>query len=191
MKRLLAALVLLLLAAAAFYFLRPEGGGRPSAVALPAKAFGGLEWGVSADAVTQTLGAALTPPSRSRTLYTPPPGIDPLRYKTLEHASVPYAGREAAVDYVFLDDKLFAYYVFVSDTNEEALDVAMRAQLAREFGSGFSELTDDGPLKLIWQNPKTIVNYWLFQDVISLRPKSTAAYGVVYRPVEESVGATN
>ena len=145
-------------------------------------------WGMSRAAVEQANGVSLRPFSDISRFYTPPPRIKDLsRFQWFQQDGVPFLNRRARVGYLFFDGRFFAYHVFVSDKDPDRLDEEMRAYLEREFGPEHSRSEEEAPLKEIWQSKRLIVNYWLFQEELSLAPKFTAGFGVVFRPLEDEI----
>lgn len=152
------------------------------------KAFLDAEWGASAAEVERADKVKLGVSTSPKKFYTVKAGIDPTRYKSLEVQQADFLSRPATVTYIFFDNRLFSYTVFIQDTDAETLDRQMREYLIRRFGEGYSELEDDSPLKMIWHGRELIVNYWLMETV-SLRPKASAGFGVVDNATEAMIKA--
>ncbi|GEM_PF-6710429 len=189
-RKLLALLLFLTALMAAFYIYNQQPvrlQTSPVPPPPPPKAYLNAEWGMSGAQIEIANQTTLQDLSVARKLYTPKEGIDAARYRALEQPGARLLDRDAMVYYAFFDDRLFAYYVFVSDTDGDSLDDQMRAFLASAFGPGYSDVEDEGSLRMIWHNPEIIVNYWLYEESYSLRPKFSAAYGVVYRPMEDAI----
>jgi hypothetical protein len=140
------------------------------------KAFLNSEWGMSPNELAAVHGAALTEKTGGRHLYQAEAGTD-ARYKTLE-ASGKFLGREAVTNFTFFDDKLVSYHVFVSDSDEHALDEDMKRYLMRAFGAGSEEEDQGTPLKMVWQTKEKIVNYWLYEEPNALSRPYRAGFGV-------------
>ncbi len=178
--------VLLLIAAATLLYLATKPFHRP---ASSKTAFLNAKWGMSKTQVETANAVTLGPPASKRQLFTPSDRVDASRYQSYEQ-TVPalFLGRQATVCYVFFDDRLFTYDVFVKDAEGEALDSEMRHYLTDRFGSDLSEVNDQDPLRLVWQEKYRIVNYWFYQEAFSLSQKYTAGFGVVYRPINDAIG---
>ena len=114
-------------------------------------------------------------------------GPESSRYTSYESNDSSFLGRQAKVRYLFLDDRLFAFHLFIQDADAEKLQADMEAYLDRQFGKQYLEGGDtSASLKRIWNLKDQIVNYWFFQESLSLSQKFSAGFGVVYRPIEES-----
>jgi len=191
-KAVIAALILILaVAIAAVIIYKPK----TTTVTPPAaperlikKAFLNAEWGMSAVEVEKANGIPLIAAPPGPRLFTPKETVtDTERYQTLQAENV-FLSRPARINYLFIDDKLFTYHLFVNDADFHRLDGDMRAALIRDHGEGYSEIRDEGSsLKLVWHNSDTIVNYWIYEEAYRLRPLFTAVIGVVYRPIEEGI----
>lgn len=182
---LIGAVIFLSLIALATFTRQPEKVLTPKGES----AFLNARWGMSQLEVEQSNGRRLHPMVSSRKFYTVKEGIkNKTRYKAMqEESGRRIFGRESEISYIFFDDKLFSYHVFVRDREPLNLDQDMRNYLMGRFGHRFISETDDKPLKMIW-NQKTInVNYWLYEDDLSLSDSYVAGYGVVYRPIEEAI----
>ena len=120
----------------------------------------------------------LLPVDGSKRFYSDA-GADTIeRYRSYDDRTARFLGWGATVTYTFRDDRLFAYHVFVTDSDGERLDREFRAYLKRIFGEGAGEPNDGAALKLIWHFKERIVNYWFIEDELSLRSKFTAGFGV-------------
>ena len=150
-------------------------------------AFINARWGMSQSQVELSNGRKLIKSLSPRKFYSVKKGIlNPSRYQAMqEESGRHFLGRDAEITYVFFDDRLFAYYVFVSDRDPESLDQDMRRFLTGRFSQNFIVSEDDQPLKMIWSHKDIIVNYWFFKVELNLSSKTTASYGVIYRPIEE------
>ena len=140
------------------------------------RAFLNASWGMSHEQVEAANRLALQPASLSKRFHEAPPAEEK-RYQTWQ-AQDRFLDRPAVIYYTFLDGRLLAYHVFVSDADLEKLDADMRGYLTRTFGGDFSEIEEESSLKLVWQSKRRIVNYWLMEEELSLRPKYTAIFGV-------------
>lgn len=149
--------------------------------AVKRPAFMNAQWGMSPDEIVSANRTALEPATGNRRFFQAEPG-DEVRYQTLQAAGHKFLGREAVVYYTFLDGRLHACHVFVSDGSEDLLDADMRRYLIRQWGSQFSEIHDESPLKLIWQFKDLSVNYWIYRDEMSLVHSWKAGVGVSYKP---------
>lgn len=159
-----------------------------SAPAVSNKAFLNSQWGMSSAEVEIANATKLEPSQSQKKFFTPKEEIkDPSRYKTLEQSGFQFLGRDATATYVFFDDKLFTYHVFIQDRDEHALDDAVRSYLVQTFGQGYAVVEDESTLKLIWQSREWIVNYWFYQEALTLQEKYTAAYGVVNSTLESAI----
>ncbi len=151
-----------------------------------AVAFVNAQWGMSSDDVATANHASFSVPNTAKRFFSPKPGEEG-RYTTLQASGQLFLGREADVFYTFKDHKLCMYHVFVSDSDEERLDKDMRNYLIRRWGGQGSAPQEDGSnLKLLWQFKDEIINYWLYQDELSLAGNFKAGVGVIYRPLTES-----
>lgn len=179
--------IALVILAAAFWFWRLSPPASKPTVATAAKAFQNAEWGSSPAEVERANGVTLNISASPKRYYTVKSGVDAARYQSLESPEVDFLGRKARVTYVFFDNRLFSYAVFVEDEDAEALDAEMRDYLVHAFGEGYTSMEEDGaPLRLIWHSRATIVNYWL-TETFSLRPKASAGFGVVDNALEATI----
>ena len=177
--RFLLFLVLILSVAAAVYSASYRSKyPRTSSVALPESAFLNAAWGMTPSQVEQANGSALERAPSSERFYQAPDS-DRFRYGSYQRQGIRYLGREATITYTFRDDRLFAYHVFVSDTDGGALDADVRRYLTRVYGPDASPEEDEqSALKLIWHFRERIVNYWFMKDELSMSPRYTAVIGV-------------
>jgi len=158
---------------------------RPSVQALSAKpdesghpAFLGARWGSTPAQVRAKIGRDFVTP---RTDLVFSRIIDPLKNAdttVFELPSAPYAGREAAVWFVFIGDRLGAYYIFLEDADPAALDTDARVAVEAEFGDATTAVEDKTPLKAVWSQGPIDVNYWILRDEFRLTPRFRAAVGV-------------
>lgn len=134
-------------------------------------------WGMTLAQVEQANGTTLKPGPSSERFYRAEDS-DRSQYLSYQQEGVRYLGRDAAVVYTFRDGHLFAYHVLVSDPVGDVLDADVRRHLTRVFGADSSTQEGQDTLKLIWHFKDLLVNYWLMEDDLSLRPKYTAVIGV-------------
>jgi hypothetical protein len=159
---------------------------RPTAPAAPPpRAFLNAVWGMGPEEIARVNQTPLEPPVSGRRFYVPPAGSE-ARYRTLETRQHKFFGRPSIVSYTFVDDKLFAYHVFVSDEEEETLDKNMREYLADKFGPSGTAVEDGTRLKMVWQKGDVTVNYWFYEEEMGLTGRYKAVLGVLYRPLERS-----
>jgi hypothetical protein len=175
-------LALLLSATAALFSIRAVGssvsaGASPTGLPL---AFQNASWGMSPQEVEHANRAVLAPAVESQRFFRKADD-DPSHYLFYEQRDLKFLGRAANITYTFRNNHLFTYHVFVSDTDADRLDEDVRRYLTRLLGTKFSEPEDETALKLVWQFKNRIVNYWLVEEDISLRPKYTAVVGVTVR----------
>ncbi len=116
--------------------------------------------------------------------YTPRPGIEDSRYQTWRSEGQRFLGRTAVIHYTFLDDRLFAFHVFITDSDGQKLDSDMRRYLVARFGTQFSREEEDPALKLLWQSKERTVNYWFYERESSLLGRFKAGYGALYHSFE-------
>ena len=183
--------LLVLLGAVALLMLHPFKGAPilPFVQSPPRKAFMNTDWGMSRQEVEAALQSSLEPIQSSRQFYTPKEGIqDKTRYQALQQSNVSFLGRLANVIYVFFDNRLYSYHVFVKDRDMEKLDKEMKAYLVKEFGTGYLFVHEEEPLSMLWHGKFLIVNYWLLNDDMGLSPKYEAGFGVVNVLLEEKIG---
>lgn len=195
-RTIIAAALFLTLGSAALIFGRmpkpltgPEAGLKaPAEAPAPTSAFLNAAWGMSKAEVEAADQAVLLAPEAKAKFFTPRPSVDSARYRIYERRDVEFLGRAATVTYVFFDDKLFTYHVFVKDPDGEVLNDEMTAYLADRFGAGASEVSGKEPLRSVWQDKYLIVNYWFFHEPLTLSQKYSAGFGVVYRPIHDNIG---
>ena len=174
---------LILSAAAAWFSIRSLGRSQYPVVGPDKvqKAFRNSVWGMPLSEVERANGSVLVPADKNQHFF-PQEDTDPSLYRSYEQHGLTFMGREAMVAYTFRDGRLFAYHVFVTDTDREGLDADMRRYLTRAFGPDFSEIDEEGStLKLIWQSKDRIINYWFVEDERMLRPRYKAVFGVTTR----------
>jgi hypothetical protein len=152
-------------------------------------AFLSAQWGMTPSEVAVANHAALEPVNTYRRFYTPHQDTDKARYQALEQNGLTFLEREASAIYTFFDGKLIGYHLFVVDRDPVALDRDLRVYLASHHGTETSAVSDETPLKLIWDHPDLIVNYWFYKDTVSVSQKYTAGFGVVNRKLKQSLGA--
>ena len=145
------------------------------------KAFLNALWGMSRAEVETANGRPLQKPSSRQRFYDPPKGTED-RYEIWQVEGQNVLGRPAILFYSFLDGKLFAYHVFMTDADGEALDKTIRSYLVKKFGTNFSE--EEGTLKMLWQSKDIWVNYWFYELDLSLTTRYKAGFGVLYRQLE-------
>lgn len=144
------------------------------------RAFLNAAWGMSPAQVKEASHSILAPSASSDRFYRPAPGTEN-RTQTLEAHGQKFLGREAVVSYTFLDDRLFSYHVFTSDSDADRLDADMRRYLVRIFGTKYSPVEDDSSLKMVWQFKDKLVNYWFYEEDLALAAKFKAGFGVEYK----------
>ncbi len=150
-------------------------------------AFLNAHWGMNRRQVERANQKRLHPVASQRKFYNVKPGVkERSRYQALEESSSRQVlGYDATITYLFFDGKLFAYYVFIQD-RDTVLDQDMRKYLIDQFGGNYATSEEAQSPKMVWSRKDVFVNYWFFQDELSLSGKYTAGYGVVYRPLEEA-----
>jgi hypothetical protein len=163
----------------------------PSHPEIPSNttAFLSAEWGMTPAEVAAANHTVLEPVNTYRRFYTPHQDTDKARYKALEQNGLTFLEREASAIYTFFDGKLIGYHLFLVDRDPVALDRDLRVYLASRHGVETSAVSDETPLKLIWDHPDLIVNYWFYKDTVSVSQKYTAGFGVVNRKLKQSLGA--
>ena len=149
---------------------------RPSEPPPKPKAFLRAEWGMAPDQVAAANGVVLSKPTSRKRFYQPESGTES-RYQTLE-APGRLLGRASTVSYTFLDGALVSYHVFTADSDDEALDAAMRGYLSKTFGPNFEEIRGEPALKMVWQFKDTVVNYWFYEEPNALSQPYRAGFGV-------------
>jgi hypothetical protein len=145
------------------------------------------EWGMSKAQVEASNRVQLQPSASGNRFYRAAPGTEK-RYQTWETPDQAFLGRRGIASYTFFDDKLLAYHIFTSGNDAEDLDEDMRRYLIRVFGKNYSPIEDGTTLKLIWQFSDKTVNYWFYEDEMTLTKKFKAGFGVVYNPAQEKAG---
>ncbi len=160
----------------------------PLSKPVPPVAFSKACWGMGFQEVQKSNQTTLTKNENLGRFYIPKRnGPESSRYTSYESNDSSFLGRQAKVRYLFLDDRLFAFHLFIQDADAEKLQADMEAYLDRQFGKQYLEGGDtSASLKRIWNLKDQIVNYWFFQESLSLSQKFSAGFGVVYRPIEES-----
>lgn len=149
------------------------------------------KWGASPQEVEAADQVTLQTSESYRKFYSVKEEIkDTSRYKALYADSKEFLGHKARISYVFFDNKLYTYHVFIQGSDPAELDSLMRKYLVENFGNTFVSVDDEAsPLKLVWNQPTEFINYWFFKEPlsISLEDKFSAGFGVVYRPLEDSI----
>lgn len=142
-------------------------------------------WGMSPDEVMATNQISLSAPMTNKRFFSPREGEEG-RFKVLTAQGQRFLGREADVYYTFKDNKLCMYHIFVSDNDEARLDADMRKYLTRKWGGQEGGAQEDATLKLVWQFKDRNVNYWLYEEEMSLTAPFKAGIGVTYKPLADS-----
>ena len=143
---------------------------------------------MSSNQVAVANGGLLVPVVSANKFYTIKEGVaDKTRYQALQQEGISFLNHEATATYIFFDDRLFSYLVFIQDADEAALDLLMKEYLIGQLGIGYSSVNDGSPLRLVWHSPEQIVNYWIFKEELTMLQKFSAGFGVVYRPLEEAI----
>ena len=152
-------------------------------------AFMSARWGMSSQEVASANHTQLNPVDTYRRFYTPKINSNKSRYQAFEQNGLKLLERDASVVYAFFDNKLFGYHLFIADRDPVGLDRELRGYLASRYGAETSVVNDETPLKLIWDGPKFIVNYWFYKDTVSVTQKYTAGFGIINRKFKQSLGA--
>lgn len=151
-------------------------------------AFFNVRWGMTQHEAEISGGRKLYTVANAGKFYSVKPGILISRYKALqEEPGRLLLGREAEVTYIFFDDHLFSYHVFVHDRDPDVLDHDMKNLLFKKYGQSFIVEENNNPMTMIWNQKDIIVNYWFYKDSFSLGEKYIAGYGVLYRPIERTI----
>ena len=184
--------VFLVFAAACFlaaFFVWKHHSGAISGTTARETAFLNAAWGMSPQEVAKANHASLKPTVSSRRFYTPKEGVPQGRYLNLSQEDFHFLGRTAEVNYVFYENKLFVYHVFVKGPDPAVLDKELLEFLKIQYGADFEPVREDSPLRGIWNLRNLIVNYWIFKDNlrVSLQDLYQAGFGVVYRPIENAI----
>ncbi len=148
-------------------------------------AFMDARWGMTADEVAAANQVSLSPAQTNKRFFSPKQGEEG-RFQVLAAQGHRFLDRDADVYYTFKDGKLCMMHVFISDKDLDVLDADMRRHLNRVWGPEASEMTDEGPLKQVWQTKDMNVNYWFYEDELALNNRFKAGVGVTYKPIEES-----
>jgi hypothetical protein len=186
LKKIVALILLFLIGGVVFYFLslRDKSPIPTSEPPEDLTAFGNTRWGMSSEEAQNAQQATLEPYTSRFQFFTPPKDSQKT-FKILEQRTVPFLNRESSVVYVFIEDKLASYHVIMKDNDPDLLYETVRGYLIQKFGNSYSDVNDDGPLKMIWDNPKRFVNLWVYSDELALQKSFHAVFGVVYRPIAE------
>jgi hypothetical protein len=184
MKKMLAIVAVLGVAVVAWRMLQTE---QTPTLVFPepalGKAFLSATWGMSPAEVEEANQSNLSPSANPHKYV---PIATDLRYEVLEEPR-DFLGRRATVSYLFFENKLYSYRVFIEDRDAVSLDKETRAYLDQAFGDGYN--TEEGPLKRIWNRKDVIVNYWFFKNELSLGEKYAAGYGVTSRSMDELIAS--
>jgi hypothetical protein len=175
-------IVVTLLAVAGWYLLRLPQAPIPEPIAEGA--FLHAEWGMSPEQVSEANGTPLEPSTTPVTRFMELGPGEETRYRILEARNQNLLGRESILRYTFKDNRLAGYYLFIPDSDCEALDRDARAYLYMKFGSSAENIDEGTPLSLVWQSNRQVVNYWFIEDEIALAKPCRAVVGVVAQPRE-------
>ncbi len=202
-KKLLILIIALALAGVCFFYLKqhslePKASGVKPAVQIsraeaPQDRSGieipDLYWGMNRKEVERVLGKALAEAPQTRKFYSPRNPIASAQAQTFRMEGQAFLGKESDYVFLFLGDKLAAYYIFIKGFEPDELDDAMRSFLIKKFGETYVVPADPDQelLKMIWQKKTLTVNYWVFKEELTMTQKACAGFGVINHQIEESL----
>lgn len=120
--------------------------------------------------------------------YSPKKALRDLKkLEAYKETGIKFLGREATVTYIFFNNRLFQYHVFIQDSDKSALEEDLTRYLTKEFGFLFIRNDEGLGLRRIWQKKDRIINDWFYQDDLCLIKKYSAGFAVLYLPIENEI----
>ena len=171
-----------------FFYRRPFIKQITNSPSIEKKAFINTEWGMSVKEVQQVNRIELERIQNYERYYSPKKALRDLKkLEAYKETGIKFLGREATVTYIFFNNRLFQYHVFIQDSDKSALEEDLTRYLTKEFGFLFIRNDEGLGLRRIWQKKDRIINDWFYQDDLCLIKKYSAGFAVLYLPIENEI----